>query len=161
MTCHKVERNLVLLAEIEPRRRKSGNRKTLAQHRVKSCNAGTMLDRHLAGWENKTGAVATRRACQLHLVIAMTSVSKSMLVTLTRDVYPMMSWCWDSVYDAGPTSKHHWVDVPCWLVAFSRNRVMSRKSPKETLRNHYNLSFLASGTFSQLPCDVLCFLQKI
>ena len=30
--------------------------------------------------------------------------------------HPMLFQCWISVFDAGPTFKQHWVDVPCLLV---------------------------------------------
>ena len=33
----------------------------------------------------------------------------------TRDIQPMLYQCWSTVYDAGPTLVHHWVDVSCLL----------------------------------------------
>ena len=33
----------------------------------------------------------------------------------TRDVDPMLLWCWATVFDAGPTSHQHWINVPCLL----------------------------------------------
>ena len=38
----------------------------------------------------------------------------------TRDVQPTLPWCWPIVYgrryyDASPTSKQHWANVPCLL----------------------------------------------
>ena len=31
----------------------------------------------------------------------------------TRDNQPMLTSCWPSVYDAGPTSRQHWINVMC------------------------------------------------
>ena len=31
----------------------------------------------------------------------------------TRDVEPMLGWCWPSVADAGPTSTQHWLNASC------------------------------------------------
>ena len=33
----------------------------------------------------------------------------------TRDVDPMLNWCWASVVDGGATSTQHWVNVSCLL----------------------------------------------
>ena len=33
----------------------------------------------------------------------------------TRDVEPMLVWCWAIVSDAGPTSTQHWFNVSCLL----------------------------------------------
>ena len=33
----------------------------------------------------------------------------------TRHVDPMLAYCWQSVYDAGPTLRQHWINVPCLL----------------------------------------------
>ena len=34
---------------------------------------------------------------------------------LTRDIEPMLGWCWASVVDGGPTSAQHWLNVSCLL----------------------------------------------
>ena len=31
----------------------------------------------------------------------------------TRNVAPMLGWCWPSIYDAGPASAQHWFNVSC------------------------------------------------
>ena len=33
----------------------------------------------------------------------------------TRDIHPLLYQCWPTVFDAGPTLKQHWVNVPCLL----------------------------------------------
>ena len=33
----------------------------------------------------------------------------------TRYIEPMLSWCWPSVVDDGPTSTQHWLNVSCLL----------------------------------------------
>ena len=31
------------------------------------------------------------------------------------DICPMLVWCWATVFDAGPTSNQHWVNVSCLI----------------------------------------------
>ena len=33
----------------------------------------------------------------------------------TRNLQPMLVWCWPIVYDAGPTSNQHWLNISCLL----------------------------------------------
>ena len=32
----------------------------------------------------------------------------------TRHIKPMLFYCWPTVFDAGPTSKQHWINVSCF-----------------------------------------------
>ena len=35
----------------------------------------------------------------------------------TRGIHPILFQCWHTVFDAGPTLKQHWVNVPCLLAS--------------------------------------------
>ena len=45
----------------------------------------------------------------------LNSHHEMLLSQQTRDVGPVVTWCWVSVLDAVPTSSHHWANVSCLL----------------------------------------------
>ena len=77
----------------------------VSNHRNKSNNishAGLILFQRLRCWHNNELTVVKR--------LLFTVISQQ-----TRDVDPMLVYCWPTICNAGPTVYRHWVNVSCLL----------------------------------------------
>ena len=61
-------------------------------------------------------AVASNLKIKQLLLFSHAGQSRSSITQQTRDVNPMLYYCWASVADGGPTVIQHWVNVSCLLV---------------------------------------------
>ena len=48
----------------------------------------------------------------------------------TRDVEPMLVWCWPIIVDAGPTSTQHWLDASCLMGEATRTKADTCHNPE-------------------------------
>ena len=61
---------------------------------------------------------------------------------ITKNIHPMLGWCWPSVYDAGPTSAQHRVFVLCFdgiiqtRVCWLRLQVVTPTNPAAKKTGH-------------------------
>ena len=57
-------------------------------------------------------------------------VSAAHLSSQTRDVEPMLVWCWPIIVDAGPTSTQHWLDASCLMGEATRTKADTCHNPE-------------------------------
>ena len=69
--------------------------------------------KHHAGYRER-GNWGTTKTINIHRVVYSFNLSATS-AQQTRSVVPMMSWCWASVVDDGPTPAHHWANASCLL----------------------------------------------
>ena len=92
--------------------------KAIPENTRRSASVGTMLGQRRRRWANIVPTLSERLVFSGWLFSVQTDqhvANNSMSFHQTRDVEPVLVWCWASVVDGGPIINQHWLNVSCLL----------------------------------------------